>query len=84
MRELKIGETDLLAILKPDNFFGALIYLVFFIVVALLLSRALRTAVHAAMTRKGHVNLTTISFLQPRIRAAWRACLRTISKRPEA
>jgi small conductance mechanosensitive channel len=52
MHELKIGETDVLAILKPDSFFGAVIYL------------ALRAAVHAAMTRKGHVDLTTISFLQ--------------------
>jgi small-conductance mechanosensitive channel len=43
---------------------GALIYLAIFVMVALLVSRALRAAVHAAMTRKGHVDLTTISFLQ--------------------
>ena len=35
-----------------------------FLVVALLLSRALRAAVHAAMTRKGHIDRTSISFLQ--------------------
>ncbi|MEJ0035768.1 MAG: mechanosensitive ion channel family protein [Gammaproteobacteria bacterium] len=64
MHDLKIGETDILAILRPDSFFGALIYLAFFVIVALLISRALRAAVHAAMTRKGHADLTTISFLQ--------------------
>ena len=64
MHELKIGEADVLAILKPDSFFGALIYLAFFVLVASLVSRALRATVHAAMTRKGHVDLTTISFLQ--------------------
>jgi len=64
MADLKIGETDVLAILKPDTFFGALIYLAFFVLIALLMSRALRAAVHAAMTRKGHADLTTVSFLQ--------------------
>ncbi len=64
MHDLKLGEADVLAILKPDSFFGALIYLAFFVLVALLVSRTLRAAVHAAMTRKGHVDLTTISFLQ--------------------
>jgi small conductance mechanosensitive channel len=64
MHDLKTGETDLLTILKPDSLFGALIYLAFFVLAAWLVSRALRAAVHAAMTRKGHVDLTTISFLQ--------------------
>lgn len=64
MHELKIGGADLLSILRPDSFFGALIYLAFFIIAASLVSRTLRAAVHAAMTRKGHVDLTTISFLQ--------------------
>ncbi len=35
-----------------------------FVFVAMLLSRTLRTVVHAAMTRHGHIDRTTISFLQ--------------------
>jgi len=53
MNELQVGEHDLLKYLKPDTFIGALAYLVIFILVAQLLSRTLRAAVHAAMTRKG-------------------------------
>lgn len=64
MKELKIGEYDLLSFLKPDTFVGAFGYLVLFVVTAMVLSRALRTAVHAAMTREGHIDRTTVSFLQ--------------------
>jgi small-conductance mechanosensitive channel len=64
MNDLKLGERDLLSYVKPDTLLGALIYLALFVVLALLLSRALRTAVHAAMTRKGNIDRTTISFLQ--------------------
>jgi small-conductance mechanosensitive channel len=64
MNDLKVGEHDLLSYLKPDSFIGAIAYLVIFVVAAMLLSRALRAAVHAAMTRKGHMDHTTISFLQ--------------------
>jgi small conductance mechanosensitive channel len=64
MSELKIGEQDLLSYLKPDTFIGALGYLVIFVIAAMVLSRALRAAVHAAMTRKGHIDRTSISFLQ--------------------
>jgi small conductance mechanosensitive channel len=64
MNELQVGEQDLLKYLKPDTLIGALAYLVIFILVAQLLSRTLRAAVHAAMTRKGHLDRTTISFLQ--------------------
>ena len=63
MNRLKIGEYDLLTILKPDSLFGALIYFVLFVVLATLLSRGLRAAVHAAMTRQGHIDRTTISFI---------------------
>ncbi len=35
-----------------------------FVLLALLISRALRTAVRAAMTRDGHIDRTTISFVQ--------------------
>jgi small-conductance mechanosensitive channel len=64
MNDLKIGEHDVLASLKPDSFVGAAVYLVLFGVLAWGLSRALRAAVHAAMVRKGHIDRTTISFLQ--------------------
>src|SRR6202035_97527 len=64
MNELKVGEHDVLAYIKPDSLIGAIFYLVIFIVVAMLLSRTLRVAVHAAMTRHGHLDRTTISFLQ--------------------
>ncbi len=64
MSELKTGEHDVLSFMAPDTLIGALAYLVIFVIVALVLSRALRTAVHAAMTRSGHIDRTTISFLQ--------------------
>jgi small conductance mechanosensitive channel len=64
MNDLKIDEHDVLSYLKPDTLVGALAYFVLFVVVAMLLSRALRVAVHAAMTRKGQLDRTTISFLQ--------------------
>jgi small conductance mechanosensitive channel len=64
MNEIKTGENDLLHFVRPDTLIGALVYLAIFVVVALILSRVLRTAVHAAMARKGHVDRTTISFLQ--------------------
>jgi len=63
MNHLKIGEYDLLSILKPDSLFGALIYFVLFVVLAVMLSRGLRAAVHAAMIRQGHIDRTTISFI---------------------
>jgi small-conductance mechanosensitive channel len=64
MHDLKLGESDLVHFLRPNTFIGAIIYLLLFVVVAMLLSRALRAAVHAAMTRGGHLDRTTISFLQ--------------------
>jgi small-conductance mechanosensitive channel len=64
MRELTLGEHDVLSTLRPDSLIGALVYLVVFVVVALLLSRGLRAAVHAAMMRHAHIDLTTISFAQ--------------------
>ncbi|HEY0767325.1 MAG TPA: mechanosensitive ion channel domain-containing protein [Steroidobacteraceae bacterium] len=64
MHDLRIGAADLLAILKPDSFIGATLYLFFFVLVALLLARALRVAVRSAMTRHGNLDRTTISFLQ--------------------
>jgi small conductance mechanosensitive channel len=67
MGDLKIGEHDLLSFLKPDTFVGALIYLILFVLLAVVLSRVLRVAVHTAMAaREGHSHLdrTTVSFLQ--------------------
>jgi small conductance mechanosensitive channel len=64
MGELKVGEHDLFSWVRPDTLLGAIVYLVIFAAVATLLSRGLRGAVHAAMTREGHIDRTTISFLQ--------------------
>jgi small-conductance mechanosensitive channel len=64
MNELKVGETDLLHTFRPDSLVGALVYLLLFVLVALLLSRGIRTAVHAAMSRGGHLDRTTVNFLQ--------------------
>jgi small conductance mechanosensitive channel len=64
MSDVKVGEQDLLSFVKPDTLVGAIAYLLIFVLAAMLLSRALRAAVHAAMTRKGHIDRTTISFLQ--------------------
>jgi small-conductance mechanosensitive channel len=64
MNDLQAGEHDVLAYLKPDTLLGALAYLIVFLFLAMLLSRTLRTIVHAAMTRKGHIDRTTINFLQ--------------------
>ena len=64
IHELKVGELDMLSFFRPDSLIGALFYLVLFILIALVLSRALRTAVQAAMTRQGQMDRTTMSFLQ--------------------
>jgi small conductance mechanosensitive channel len=64
MSGLRTDEQDVLSFVRPDTLLGALAYLAIFLAVALLLSRALRAAVHAAMTRKGHIDRTSISFLQ--------------------
>ena len=62
--DIKVGEHDLLSFIRPDTLIGALAYLVIFVALALTLSRALRSAVHAAVTRSGHIDRTTLSFLQ--------------------
>jgi small-conductance mechanosensitive channel len=64
MHDLTIGWDDVRAHLQPDTLIGALIYLLIFVLAAQLLSRALRAAVHAAMTRAGHLDRTTVSFMQ--------------------
>jgi small conductance mechanosensitive channel len=64
MSDLTLGEHDVLSTLRPDSLIGALVYLVVFVIVAMLLSRGLRAAVHAAMTRHAHIDRTTVSFVQ--------------------
>jgi len=64
MHDLHLGERDLLSLLRPDTFIGAAIYLVLFVLAALLLARALRATVHVELTRQGHIDRTTISFAQ--------------------
>lgn len=64
MKELLDGEHDVFSYLKPDTLLGALVYLVVALFMGMVLSRTLRTVVHAALTRKGHVDRTTITFMQ--------------------
>ena len=64
MNDLQTTEHDVLSFLRPDTLFGALVYLVIFVTAALLFARALRSVVHAALTRQGHIDRTTISFMQ--------------------
>jgi small conductance mechanosensitive channel len=64
VNELTTGEHDLLSYVRPDTLIGALAYLVISVIIALLLSRAVRAAVHASMSRSGHLDCTTNSFLQ--------------------
>jgi len=64
MHDLNIGWNDVLQHLHPDTLVGAVIYLLFAVVVALVLSRAVRLAVHGAMAHQTHLDRTTVSFLQ--------------------
>jgi small conductance mechanosensitive channel len=64
VRDLHVGEHDMLSVFKPDTLLGALVYLVVFILLAMVFSRVLRATVHAAMTRQGQIDRTTMSFIQ--------------------
>jgi small-conductance mechanosensitive channel len=64
MNEVRLDVENAVAFVKPDSVVGAVVYLAIFLMIAMLLSRALRGGVHAAMTRKGHADFTTISFFQ--------------------
>jgi len=64
MNEFTVGERDVMSFVSPSSLIGALAYFVVFVIFAYVLSRLLRTAVHASMTRAGHLDRTTISFLQ--------------------
>ena len=62
--DIQAGAHDMLSLISPDSLVGALAYLAIFVLLALILSRLVRSAVHAAMTRGGHIDRTTLSFLQ--------------------
>jgi small conductance mechanosensitive channel len=64
MNAVKVSEHDVLSYLRPDTLIGALAYFVLAIVLGMLLSRLLRRGVHASMVLSGHIDRTTISFLQ--------------------
>jgi small-conductance mechanosensitive channel len=64
MHELKTGEADVFASLRPDSLIGAAVYLLLFVLAALLLARALRAAMSSVLLRYGHMDRTTMSFLQ--------------------
>ncbi len=64
MHDLTNWQPRLPAVLKPGDPIGAFIYFVLFIAVALILSRGLRAAVHAALSKERHIDRTAISFMQ--------------------
>jgi len=64
MRDLTIGWDDVLRHLHPDSLVGAVIYLVIAVLVAQLLSRALRIGVRGVLARESHLDRTTVIFLQ--------------------
>jgi small-conductance mechanosensitive channel len=63
MNEIHVGEHDLLGYLSPDSLWGAVAYFLIFVLVALLLTRLLRTVVQTALIKRGHMDRTTMSFL---------------------
>jgi len=64
MRDLTIGWDEILRRLHPDTLIGAAVYLVIAVLVAQLLSRALRIAIAGALKRQTHLDRTTVIFLQ--------------------
>jgi small conductance mechanosensitive channel len=64
MGSLQIGWDDVLHHLHPDTLVGAVVYLLLFLLVAMLLSRLLRATVRGALVRRAHLDRTTMSFLQ--------------------
>lgn len=76
MGDLQIGWDDILHHLHPDTLAGAVVYLLLFVLVAMLLSRLLRITVRGALVRRAHLDRTTMSFLQQvGIAAIWVAML---------
>ena len=64
MGDLKIGWDVVLQHLLPGTLVGALVYLALFVLLALVLSRLLRTTVHEVLLRRAHLDRTTMTFLQ--------------------
>lgn len=64
MGDLKIGWDDVLQHLHPGTLVGALFYLALSVLLALVLSRLLRTTVHEVLLRRAHLDRTTMMFLQ--------------------
>ena len=64
MGELNLGWHDILQHLHPDTLIGAVVYLLFTALVAMLLSRLLRATVRGALVRRAHLDRTTMIFLQ--------------------
>ncbi|HEV2701616.1 MAG TPA: mechanosensitive ion channel family protein [Steroidobacteraceae bacterium] len=64
MFQLSAWQHELLSALKPSEPLGAFVYFGVFVVIALLLSRGLRAAVHATLSKERHIDRTAISFMQ--------------------
>src|SRR6516164_1765320 len=64
MHDLTTGWDDIMRHLHPDSLAGAVIYLLVFVLIAQLLSRALRIAVHEMLADRHHLDRTTVIFLQ--------------------
>jgi small-conductance mechanosensitive channel len=64
MGDLQIGWDDVVRHLHPDTFVGAVVYLLCFVLLALLLSRLLRLTVRGVLLRGAHLDRTTMTFLQ--------------------
>jgi small conductance mechanosensitive channel len=62
MRELRLGEIDMVSMFRPDTVEGAVLYLVLFGVAGLLFSRLLHLAARAALQRQGHPDHRAASF----------------------
>ena len=64
MHDFAYWQHRLLTSLEPGEPIGAFIYFVLFAAIALILSRGLRAAVHAALSKDLHIDRTAISFMQ--------------------
>src|SRR3984885_4037894 len=64
MHDIMTWQHQLFSILEPGEPIGAFIYFVLFIALGLMLSRGLRAAVHAALSKDRHIDRTAISFMQ--------------------
>jgi small conductance mechanosensitive channel len=64
MHDFMNWQHQMFSILAPGEPLGACIYFVLFVALALILSRGLRAAVHAALSKERHIDRTAISFMQ--------------------